>query len=95
MHIVFQSRTDLNIHILLGRCLEELDAQLIGQLAATLEADHTLILHVAFVAHQYDLSVVPRIRFDLCHPAREREREIIELITQRDQQHPLTNPAQS
>lgn len=51
--------TYLNIHILLGRCLEELDAQLIGQLAATLEADYALIFHVAFVAHQYDLGVVP------------------------------------
>lgn len=60
--------TYLNIHILLGRCLKELDAQLIGQLAATFEADYALIFHVAFVAHQYDLGVVPRIRFDLCHP---------------------------
>lgn len=62
------AETNLNIYILFGRCLKELNAQLIGQLASALEANHALVLHVAFVAHQYDLSVVPRIRFDLCHP---------------------------
>jgi len=76
LNVVFVS-THLNIHILFGRCLKELDAQLIGQLASALKANHTLILHIAFVAHQYNLSIVPRIRFNLCHPLRTSNNHII------------------
>lgn len=75
MHIYlsYSIRTYLNIHILLGRCLKELNTQLIGQLTTALEAYDALVLHVAFVAHQYDLSVVPRVRLDLCYPKKKQK----------------------
>lgn len=40
--------------------------QLIGQLLAPFRGHHSLIFHIALVADQEDLSVVPRVRLNLC-----------------------------
>lgn len=66
--------TYLNVNILFGGRLEEFHAQLIGQLLAALERNDAFIFHVAFVADQYHLGVVPRVRLDLCYPA-DKERQ--------------------
>lgn len=58
----------LDVDVFLGRSLKELEAQLIGQLLASLIRDDTLILHIALVAHQDNLSVIPRIGLDLSTP---------------------------
>lgn len=60
--------TYLDIDVLLGGCLEELNSQLVGQLATALEANHSLVLHVALVAHQDHLGIVPGVSLDLCDP---------------------------
>ena len=57
-----------NVYILLGGRFEEFHAKLVGQLLATLERDHSLVLHVALVADQDDLCVVPGIGFNLGNP---------------------------
>lgn len=63
----------LNIDIFLGRSLEELHAQLIGQLLAALKRNHALVFHITLVTDQYHLCVVPRICLYLSDPGR-RER---------------------
>lgn len=55
--------------VVFGGRLEELDVQLVGQRFAPLVRYHALVFHVALVAHQNHLCVVPRIRLDLRHPA--------------------------
>ena len=67
-HIVDSSVIYLDIDIFFGGCFKELNSQLIGQLTASFIGNHTLILHVAFVAHQYDLCIVPGVGFDLSDP---------------------------
>ena len=57
-----------NIDIFLGGGLEELEAEAVGELLAPLVADDPLVLHVALVAHQDHLRVVPAVRLDLGAP---------------------------
>ena len=69
----FQNYLDLfisypNIDIFLGGGLEELEAEAVGELLAPLVADDPLVLHVALVAHQDHLRVVPAVRLDLGAP---------------------------
>ena len=71
----FQNYLDLdlfisypNIDIFLGGGLEELKAEAVGELLAPLVADDPLVLHVALVAHQDHLRVVPAVRLDLGAP---------------------------
>lgn len=73
----------LNVNILFGRRLEELDAQLVRQLLASLGGDHPFVLHVALVADQDHLGVVARVRFDLRYPILHR----IERLLVRDIVH--------
>ena len=57
-----------NIDIFLGGGLEELEPEAVGELLASLVADHPLILHVALVPHQNNLGVVPAVGLDLGAP---------------------------
>ena len=57
-----------NIDIFLGGCLEELEAEAVGELLAPLVADDPLVLHVTLVPHQDHLRVVPAVRLDLGAP---------------------------
>ena len=57
-----------DIDVFLGRRLVELEAERVGQLLSPLEGDDALVLHVALVAHQDDLRVVPGVRLDLGAP---------------------------
>ena len=59
----------LDVDVLLGGGLEELESELVGQLFAALVADDALVLHVALVTHQDHLRVIPRVRLDLGAPA--------------------------
>lgn len=58
-----------DVDIFFGRSLEELKTQRIGQLFSTFVRNDAFVLHVAFVANEDHLRVVPRIRFDLGAPA--------------------------
>lgn len=58
----------LDVDILLGGGLEEFEPQLVSQLLSPLGANDSFVLHIAFVAHQDYLGVVPRVRLDLGHP---------------------------
>lgn len=58
--------------VVFGGRLEELDVQLVGERFASFVRYHSFVVHVALVAHQYHLSVVPRIRLDLRYPVRAR-----------------------
>lgn len=60
----------LNVNVLLGRSLEELDSKLLCELLSSFVADDPFVLHVAFVPYQDHLCVVPRVRFYLGHPAK-------------------------
>lgn len=60
--------TDLDIVVVFGGRLEELDVQLVGQRFTSFVRYHTFVFHVTLVAHQYHLRVVPRICFYLRHP---------------------------
>ena len=40
---------------------------------ASFERNHAFIFHVTFVANQNNLCIVPRIRFDLCTPEKEKK----------------------
>lgn len=73
----------LDVDILFGRRLEELDAQLVRQLLAPLGGDHPFVLHVALVADQDHLGIVARVRFDLRYPILHR----IERLLVRDIVH--------
>ena len=57
-----------NIDIFLGGRLEELEPEAVGELLASLVADHPLVLHVALVPHQNNLGVVPAVGLDLGTP---------------------------
>lgn len=63
--------TDLDIVVIFGGRLEEFDVQLVGQRFAPLVRYHTFVFHVALVAHQYHLCVVPRVSLDLCYPVKD------------------------
>lgn len=58
----------LDIDIFLCGCLKKLHTQLVGQLFAALKRNHPLILHVTLIADQYNLRIIPGVRFYLCHP---------------------------
>lgn len=58
----------LDINVLLGRGLVELETQLVCELFTSLVGDDSLVLHVALVPHQDHLGVVPRVRLDLRAP---------------------------
>lgn len=45
---------------------------MIRELLASLVRDDALVFHVALVAHQNDLSVIPRVRLNLSAPARRK-----------------------
>ena len=78
----------LDINVLLGRCLEELDAQLVRQLLASFGGDHPLVLHVALVADQDHLGVVARVGFDLRDPVLHRiERLLVRDVVHQDEAH--------
>lgn len=60
--------THPNIDIFLGGRFKELETKTVGQLLASLVGYHPLVLHVALVADQDDLGVVPTVGLDLCAP---------------------------
>lgn len=56
--------------------------QLIGELPAPFRSHHSLIFHIALVADQENLSVVPRVRLNLrCPVSREKNMMFIYLNT--------------
>jgi len=63
----------LDVDILFGRSFEEFESELIGELFASFVGDDALVFHVAFVTYENDLSVVPRVRFNLRTPASRRQ----------------------
>lgn len=56
--------------VVFGGRLEEFNVQLVGQRLAPLVRYDAFVFHVALVAHQYHLSVIPRVRLDLRDPAK-------------------------
>jgi hypothetical protein len=68
-------KSHFDVDVLFGAGLEKLDAQLLGKLFAPFETYHSFVFHVAFVAHEDHLGVVPRVRLDLGHPGIESRTE--------------------
>ena len=60
--------THPNVDIFLGGSLKELEAYAVCQLLAAIVGNHPLVLHVALVANQHNLGVVPAVGLDLCAP---------------------------
>lgn len=63
--------TDLDVVVVFGGRFEEFNVQLVGQRFATLVRYDAFVFHVALVAHQYHLRVVPRVRLDLRDPVKD------------------------
>ena len=62
--------------------------EVLGELLAPLEADDPLVLHVALVAHENDLGVVPRVGFDLRQPVLHRvEGLLVSYVVHKDEAH--------
>lgn len=72
--MVYIDGTDLDVVVVFGGRFEKFNVQLVGQRFAPLVRYHAFVFHVALVAHQYHLRVVPRVRLDLRHPVADRIR---------------------
>lgn len=68
---IFFFNTHLDVVVVFGGRLEELNVQLVGQRFAPLVRYDAFVFHVALVAHQYNLRVVPRVRLDLRDPVKD------------------------
>ena len=67
----------LDVDVLFGRRFEEFESELVSELFTSLVGNDAFVLHIAFVAYKNNLSVVPRVRFDLGAPV---VKEIIDLF---------------
>lgn len=72
----------LDVDIFFGAGLEELHAELVGELLAAFRRDD-FVFQVAFVADQYHLGVVPRVGLDLSGPVVD----LVERVFVRDVVH--------
>lgn len=61
-------KDSLDIYVFFGRGFKELESQLISQLSSSIKGNYSLISAVTFVAHEDNLSIIPRISLDLSDP---------------------------